>query len=114
MHVLAHFQHRFHLVAAITSRILKIARNVSAGTETATGSGDDDGSGFVVVARVAKHSDDFVNHQFGICIQLRRTIKRDCRDTVFFGVNDFGEFHIAFLVKPANYADDANDLFLFV
>ena len=94
MHVLAHFEHGFHLVAAITRRILKIARDVAARTKASPGPGQHHDAHVVIIARIGERGQYFVHHHFGVGIQLRRTIECNRGYVFVFDVNDFAKFHV--------------------
>src|SRR5262245_14767313 len=93
MKVLAHLELRFHPVAAIPRRVLEIARDVPARTETAPRAGNDHRPDLVVVTGVGQRGQYLVNHRLRVSVELFRTVQSHSGYTILFRVQNLGEFH---------------------
>src|SRR6185503_1333749 len=93
MHVLAHFEQRFHSVTSVARGVLKISTDVPAGTKPATSPRYDYSPHVVVITRIGKRGDDLMHHYLGVSVELCRSIQRYRRDSIFFRVDDFVKVH---------------------
>lgn len=99
MHVLAHLQHRFHAMATIARRILKVLADISPGAEAATGSRENYCANLIVIAGIAQGREDLVDHHLRIRIEFFRAIQGHRGDMTALGIQNLLEF----LHRPVNF-----------
>src|SRR5262249_42652800 len=93
MKVLAHLELRFQPVAAISRRVLEIARDVPARTEAAPRAGNDHRPDLVVVPGVGQRGQYLVNHRLRVTVELFRTVQSNSGYTILLRLKNLGEFH---------------------